>query len=92
MCKMASKAAVFVKKTAKEPRTPERALSSAQPRRDAGKEGLSAGEGDATSGHNTGETEMPGATPATQSLRRMTLVRGWESQARSRGRLMTLLS
>lgn len=67
-----------MKKTVKEPRAPERALSSAQPRRDAGKEGLSAGEGDATSGHNTGKTEMPEATPALQSLRRMTLVRGME--------------
>lgn len=52
-----------MKKTVKEPRALERALSSAQPRRDAGKEGLIAGEGDATSGHHTGETEVPEASP-----------------------------
>lgn len=66
----------------KEPRALERALSSAQPRRDAGKEGLIAGEGDATSGHHTGETEVPEASPALQSLRRMTLVRGMEIPSR----------
>lgn len=67
-----------MKETVKEPRALERALSSAQPRRDAGKEGLIAGEGDATSGHNTGETEAPEASPALQALRRMTLVKGME--------------
>lgn len=80
-----------MKKTVKEPRALERALSSAQPRRDAGKEALIAGEADATSGHSTGETEMPEASPALQSLRRTTLVRGWKSQARSSRRLKTAL-
>lgn len=80
-----------MKKTSKRTKGTRKGLSSAQPRRDAGKEGLSAGEGDATSGHNTGETEMPGATPALQSLR-MTLVRGVEIPGKEQQMAMTPLS
>lgn len=60
---MASKAAQPREKDSERTKGTERALSSAQPRRDAGKEGLIAGEGDATSGHHTGETEVPEASP-----------------------------
>lgn len=64
---MASKAAQAREKDSKRTKGTRKGSQLSQPRRDAGKEGLSAGEGDATLGHNTGETEMPEATPASQS-------------------------
>ena len=68
----------------KELRATERALHSVQPRRKAGKEGLTAGEGRAMSGRDTEESEMLGSRSASASPRRISLVIGkWKPQPES---------
>ena len=91
MWKKASEAAQAHEKDSERTKGTGKSSQLCSAKRDTGKEALIAGEGNATPGHNTGETEVPEARTALQSLRRMTLVRGWKSQARSSRRLKTAL-